>query len=1002
VIANARLLRVLGSRTASVQRGGYRDGKVRRRWPPPILSPMRDRGRGGDGGSRDWGSIDWSNIDLSGFGRGGNRLSGPSRRVVFLAIVALLLLLIPVLIGPFVGFLTDLLWFRSLGLESVYLRRFTAGFYAFAAFGALFFVLALPNLYFALRPQMPRVVVEAERRRRGALPTTLRLMWILLIPAFFFGLAGGDEWDMLLRWVNQVPFGATDPVFGRDIGFYFFTLPVLEFVRGWLLVALVVIAIGVVTLYFTRGVIGVATGSLASADIRVAGRTALALARPARAHLSILGGLFLALIASGYLLDQFELLFRQERVLVGAGYTSLNARLPALTILTVIVGVAALACFANAFRGTLWILGGAIVVWFAASLVVGNVYPALIQNFVVQPDELNKERPYIARNIAATRAAYSLMAVDESSFNVADTPTAAEARAALSDTSIVRLWDYRPLRQAYDQFQALRTQYTFVDVDIDRYRIGAKEQPVMLSARELSSNRLPQQTWVNRHLVFTHGLGAVVSPVGGVAADGSPVYLVKDIPPVGEPKIDQPRIYYGELTSDYVIVDTNQDEFDYTTEQGNVQTRFSGGGGVGVGSLWDRILFTLRLNDFPNLLVSNQLTGSSKVLFHRQILPREMLIAPFLEYDPDPYLVIASGKLYWMNDAFTIGDRYPYSERFSALGGGRTSVAGGRLNYIRNSVKVVTDAYDGTISYYIVDETDPVVRNLKAIYPDLFKSISEMPQALRDHIRYPEALFSIQAQIYALYHMTNPDDFYNRSDAWKIASEVLSQGGTPQPIEPYYVTTRLPGSDRPEFVLFVPMTPFGGERNNMVGWIAGRADAPDYGKLRVLTFPRDRPISGPLNIENRIEADSTIRQQLTLLCPQGPNCIRGNLLVLPVGSSFIYVEAIFVQATSTSRIPELQRVILATQDRVVMTESFEKSLDALFGAQEQPPTTPPPSTSPPPTTTPPSQIAALVKSATDHYNAAQAALKAGDFAEYGRQLRLLEEDLAKLRAATGQ
>jgi len=315
----------------------------------------------------------------------------------------------------------------------------------------------------------------------------------------------------------------------------------------------------------------------------------------------------------------------------------------------------------------------------------------------------------------------------------------------------------------------------------------------------------------------------------------------------------------------------------------------------------------------------------------------------------------------------------------------------------------VTDAYDGTVSYYIVDDKDPVVRNLKAIYPDLFKSITEMPQALRDHIRYPEALFSIQAQTYALYHMTNPDDFYNRSDAWKIANEILTQGGSAQPIEPYYVTTRLPGSDRPEFVLFVPMTPFGGERNNMVGWIAGRADAPDYGKLRVLTFPRDRPISGPLNIENRIDADSTIRQQLTLLCPSVANCIRGNLLVLPVGSSFVYVEAIFVQATSTSRIPELQRVILATQDRVVMTESFEKSLDALFGAQQPPPTTtPPPSTTPPPTTTPPSVIGALVKSATDHYNAAQAALKAGDFAEYGRQLKLLEDDLAKLRAATGQ
>src|SRR5438309_3807877 len=563
---------------------------------------MRERGRGGDGG-RDWGNIDWSNIDLSGFGRGGDRITGPSRRFVILAIVIFLILLIPVLIGPLVGFLTDLLWFRSLGLESVYLRRFTAGFYAFAVFGAGFFILALPNLYFALRPQVPRVVVEAERRRRGALPTTLRFMWLLLIPAFFFGLAGGDQWDILLRWVNQVPFGTTDPVFGRDSGFYFFTLPVLEFLRGWLLVALIVIAIGVVVLYFVRGVIGVATGSLASADIRVAGRTALALARPARAHLSILGGLFLALIAGGYLLDQFDLLFRQETVLVGAGYTSINARLPALTILSVIVGIAALACFANAFRGTLWILGGAIVLWFAASLVVGGIYPALIQNFIVKPDQLNKERPYIIRNLEATRAAYSLDTVDLSAFNVADTPTAAEARAALSDTTTVRLWDYRPLQQVFDQPQALRTQYTFVDVDIDRYQVGGKEQPVMLSARELSSNRLPQQTWVNRHLVFTQGPGAVVSPVGGVAADGSPLYLVKDIPPVGEPKIDQPRIYYGELTSDYVIVGTNQDEFDYTTDQGNVQTRFSGNGGVGVGSLWDRLLFAIRFAD-KDLLVS--------------------------------------------------------------------------------------------------------------------------------------------------------------------------------------------------------------------------------------------------------------------------------------------------------------------------------------------------------------------------------------------------------------
>ncbi|TMG33692.1 MAG: hypothetical protein E6H94_10760 [Chloroflexi bacterium] len=382
---------------------------------------MRDRGRGGNGG-RDWGSIDWSNIDLSNFGRG-TRVRGPSRRAVALVILLVALLLFPLFISPLVAFVTDLLWFRSLGLEDVYLRRYTAAFWAFVAFFLIFFVLALPNLYFALRPQVPRVVVDVDRRRRGgALGLTLRLMPLLLIPALFFGLAGGDQWDALLRWLNGVPFGVADPVFGRDIGFYFFTLPVL-----------------------IRGAIGVATGPLASADLSVAGRAALALARPARAHLSILGGLFLLLIAGGYVIDQFALLFRNEAVLTGAGYTSINARLPALQILSVIVGVAALACLLNAFARTIWILVGAIVLWFAASILVVGVYPGLIESFIVRPDQLNKERPYITRNIEATRAAYSLDTVEESIFNVADTPTAAEARGELSNTASVRLWDYRPL-----------------------------------------------------------------------------------------------------------------------------------------------------------------------------------------------------------------------------------------------------------------------------------------------------------------------------------------------------------------------------------------------------------------------------------------------------------------------------------------------------------------------------------------------------------------------------
>ena len=966
-------------------------------------------GRRGNG--PEWGNIDWSNFDIRqiGGGRGANVPRPPSRRTTVISVFVALLLLLPLLAGPFVAFLTDLLWFRSLHLEDVYLRRYTAGFWAFVAFGLLFFVIALPNLYLALRPQVPRVVIEANRSRPSALAGTLRSMWILLVPAFFFGLAGGDQWDALLRWLNAVPFGVTDPVFDKDIGFYFFTLPVLDFVRGWAIAAVLVIAAGVVLIYVLRGVIGVATDTIARGDIAVAGRTALALARPARAHLSILGGMFLLLIAFGYVIDQWDLLIRQDVVLTGAGYTSVNARIPALTVLAFIVGIAALACFANALARTVWVLGGAIVLWFVASLLVLGLYPGLVQNFVVTPDQLNKERPYLERNIAATRSAYGVNTVDESLFNVADTPTAAEAKRDLSDTESVRLWDYRPLLSAYDTQQALRQYYTFNDVDVDRYLIGGREVPVMLAARELQSSSLPQATWVNTHLVFTHGYGAVLTPMGGVTAEGRPDMLVKDIPPVGEPKIDQPRIYFGESTSNYVIVDTQQDEFDYAQEGGDAITRFNGAGGVSVGDLWSRFLFTLRFGD-TNLLFTNQTTADSRVLFHRQISDRERLIAPFLSYDPDPYLVIADGQLWWINDAYTTGDRYPYSERYSALLSGSTAIGnGGNFNYIRNSVKVVTNAYDGTITYYVTDETDPVVRNLRAIYPSLFKSIGDMPQSLKDHIRYPEGILSVQAQIYALYHMTNPDQFYNRIDAWRIANEINVQGGSKMPIEPYYVTTRLPGSDRDEFILFVPMTPAGGQRDNMVAWIAGRADAPDYGKLRVLRFPTDRNIYGPLNVEGLIDADATIKQQLALLCPQaaGSTCIRGNLLVLPVGSSFLYVEPLFIQSTQ-SKIPELQRVILATQNKVVMADTFAKALDALFGAgtSPTPSPTPTPSGTPRPSASPtpgPSQsIADLVRSASQHYDAAQAALKSGDFAEYGRQIQLLQDDLAKLRAATGQ
>ncbi len=963
-------------------------------------------------GRGDWGSIDWSRVDLPGL----RRTSGPRRprnRVTSLiTIVVLAVFLLPLIFGPLVGFLTDLLWFRSLGLEDVFLRRYTAGFYAFLLFLVAFFVLALPNLYFALRPQVPRIVVDAAAQRRtGAFALTLRLMPLLLVPAFFFGLAGGDEWDNLLRWINAVPFGTTDPVFGRDIGFYFFTLPVLEFLRGWLLAAVILIAIGVIALYVVRGVIGVATAPLAGADIIVSARNALALARPARSHLSILGGLFLALVAFGYVLDQAALLFRNEGVLNGAGYASINARLPALQILTVLVAIAAVVMFVNAFLRTIWILAGALGLWLIASVLLLGIYPSLIDRFVVSPDQLNKERPYIARNIEATRAAYALTTVEESAIDVANDPSEAEVRRQLADTTSVRLWDYRPLLAAYQQLQALRQYYQFNDVDVDRYVINGNETPVMLSARELQTNSLPAaaQTWVNKHLYYTHGFGAVMTPVGSVGTEGRPGFVLQDIPPVGQPKIDEPRIYYGELTNDYVIVGTSQDEFDYAQEPKDATTRFSGGGGIGVSGLWDRLLFALRFGDL-NLLISSQLSGSgSRLLFHRQISQREELIAPFLTYDPDPYLVIADGKQFWINDAYTTGERYPYSERYGS--GGRTSKIPVRnINYIRNSVKVVTNTYDGSITYYVVDDQDPVLRTLRNIYPSLFKPIAQMPQSLQVHLRYPEQLFNVQTQIFATYHMTDPDNFYNRNDAWKIATEIFNQGSAPQPIEPYYVTAQLPGSTKREFVLFVPMTPAGGQRDNMVAWIAGRADPSDYGKLRVLRLPQTRAIFGPLQIEARIAADATIRQQTSLLSlGGGATVIYGNLIVLPVGDSFLYVEPLFVQANN-GKFPELQRVILATQDRIAMADTFANALTALFAGAPNTTTPPPapsaspaPGGSPRPSTTPSNAtVAQLVKSASDHYAKAQAALKNSDFATYGQEQKALEDDLAKLRALTGQ
>ncbi|MDE3113037.1 MAG: UPF0182 family protein [Chloroflexota bacterium] len=963
--------------------------------------------RGGDGGQHEPFDIDWSKIDFSTFGR--RRSSQPpSGIVVIFAVLLFLFVLIPLVVGPLIGFFTDLQWFRTLGLESVYLLRYQAGFWAFLGSFLVFYLFGAINLYFALRPRVRAAVVVQGRRPMGALALTLKLLPVVAVPALFFGLAGAGEWDTILRYRNAVPFGVTDPVFGRDIGFYFFQLPLLEFVRGWLLAALVVVAIGVAVVYSSRGIAGVALGTIQTpTDLRQVGSLARTFADPARVHLSILAALFLALLSAGYVLDQFGLLFRQEPVLTGAGYTSINARLPGLTILAVIVGIAAVLALANAFARTIWLLVGALGTWVVAAILLLGVYPGIVQTFVVNPDQITRERPYLERHIQATRAAYGLANIDESAFNVATQPQPSELQAYLDPSTTVRLWDYRPLLDAYQQLQGLRQQYAFEDVDVDRYQLTGAERTVMLSARELDVTRLPSEarTWQNVHLVYTHGYGAVLTPVNAVTSEGLPSFSLSDMPPMGSPAITRPQIYYGQQVPNYVVIGTTQDEFDGADKS----SRYAGGGGVGVGTLWDRILFAVRFGD-GNLLWTPQLQPDSRVLFHRDITERARLIAPFLTFDADPYLVIADGQMYWIQDAYTTGDGYPYS------------VFRGSFNYIRNSVKVVTNAYDGSVTFYVADPTDPIIRTLRNIYPQLFsKTLDDMPPSLRAHVRYPEDMFRIQVDVFSTFHMTDPQEFYSRGDAWRVANELLAQGGAKTPVQPYYVTTTLPGSTQNEFVLFEPMTPAAGDRDNMVAWIAGRSDGAGYGKLRVLTFPRDRVIYGPLQIDARIDADSSIRQQLNLLSVGSGNTsvIRGNLLVLPAGNSFLYVEPIFVQG-GEGRIPELRRVIVATQDRVVMQDTFAKALTDVFTQtiSGAPPAPPPPgaSASPAPSASPGTKpsgtpspapagaqtVAQLVKQASDQFDAAQAALRGGDFAEYGRQIAQLQDTLGKLRAATGQ
>ncbi len=885
----------------------------------------------------------------------------------------------PGLLELFAGIYTDWLWFEELGYLPVYQTRLVARGVAFLAGGLLAAaVLAVNWLLLPARLAESRVLRPYRARLGRSGTQTLRWVFIgvgLLI-AFTMAEALSARWLDLLLFRHAVPFGLADPIFGRDVSFYLFRLPVYDLLAGWLLALAVLGLLGALVAYGTAG---------ALRD------------RGPIAHLSVLGALTLALIAAQYSLARFRLLISSRGAVFGVGYTDVHARIPIYNLLTVVLLIAALLFLLNVYLRRWRFLLLVAAAWLLLT-VISSAYPAALQRFVVAPNELAAERPYIQNGIRFTRIGFGLTNVREQEFPAEGTLTPEVLDANRSTIQNIRLWDWKPLLTTYGQLQEIRLYYTFNDVDVDRYVLSDGLRSVMLSVRELDVDQLAEQaqTWVNRHLVFTHGYGAVVSPVNEFTREGLPVLLVRDIPPQStDPAltITRPEIYFGEVTKEYAIVNTTEPEFDYPSGDQNVYTRYelvvsheaqrsgveaqrSGAVGVPLGGFFRRALFALRFNSIQ-ILVSSALRPDSRILFHRQIGDRVWTLAPIFWYDPDPYAVIADGRIVWMYDAYTWSDRFPYSEPFNGV------------NYIRNSVKVTIDATTGETTFYVVDPTDPIIRTYQAVFPTLFTPGERMPEVLRAHWRYPEQLFRIQAAAYAAYHMDDPQVFYNKEDLWAAPTEVREQGETE--MAPYYVVMRLPDEDEVEFLLIRPYVPNG--RRNMIAWLYADSDGEDYGQLGVYKFPKQELIYGPMQIEARFDQDPYISQQLTLWNQHGSQVIRGNLLVIPIDDTLLYVEPLYLQAAA-GRFPELKRVLVAYGDSVAMAEDFATALAQVVGLAA-PPATPP---VPPPTAS--DDVAALARSAQAHYLAAQECLRRNDWACYGRELEALGADLEALVAAT--
>jgi len=918
-------------------------------------------------------------------------ITGPERKlprrsaVVGFIIAAVVIGIFLILLGLVSDLLVDWLWFSSIGYLQVFWTTIGAKAAVFFAVWTATAVILWLNGWLAVRfarRQPTQSVTDFVWKAAGNVPPPDllafmrdRLPWPRVIAgsacliALLVAAIDVGNWDVFLQFLYRVPFGADDPLYNKDISFYLFVLPAYIIIKNWMLLTLVLSALFAGMIYRVHGDI--------EYDIhhRSVSPTAIA-------HGSALLGLLFVVEAASYGLDRYLLLYGDNGVVVGASYTDVHVKLPVLWLMIGISIVAAFAAWANVWMRTYRLPVAATLLVIIGTLLLSGVTPALFRQLFVKPSELQLEKPYIERNIALTRQAYNLHQVTAKPFAAEQNLTLKTLEANKATIENIRLWDWTPLSDTYAQLQEIRTYYKFHDVDVDRYWLDGSYQSVMLSARELRSSLLPPnaQTWVNRHVLFTHGNGAVMSPVTRKSVEGLPVLYLRDIPPVadGGPQIREPRIYYGEEPDSYVIVKGSTPEFDYPRGRDNAYAAYDGTGGIPIGATVWRGLFAYYFND-PNLILSSYITADSRIMIRRNIRERIRTIAPFLRLDHDPYLVISDGRMFWMQDAYTTSSYFPSAQPAQGLD----------LNYIRNSVKIVVDAYHGTVDFYLMDAGDPVAATYQRIFPSLFKPFSAMPADLQKHIRYPEDLFLIQARLYQTYHMEAAEVFYNREDLWQFPRQPGGDGIAT--MAPYYIIMRLPGEPQAEFFLMLPMVP--SRRDNMIAWLAARCDAPDYGKLIVYEFPKERLVYGPFQIEARINQTTEISQQLTLWNQMGSRVIRGaNLLVIPIENSLLYVTPLYLRAEH-GHLPELKRVIAAYGEHVVMKETLAEALSALF---IEPGAAPAVSSMTEKTPGAGRAVAGRAQEALDRYNRAVERLKSGDWKGFGTQFDAMRELLEEM------